>query len=41
MTISGGLSVFSHGDTPDEVFERADQALYKAKRSGKNRFVVA
>ncbi len=41
MTISGGLSVFQHGDTPSDVFERADQALYKAKREGKNRWIVA
>ena len=41
MTISGGLSMFQHGDMPADVFERADQALYKAKRSGKNQWIVA
>ena len=41
LTISGGLSLFGHGDVPEDVFERADQALYKAKRSGKNQWVTA
>jgi diguanylate cyclase len=41
VTISGGLSLFQHGDAPADVFERADQALYKAKREGKNRWIVA
>lgn len=40
MTISGGLSLFSPGDAPEDVFERADQALYKAKRNGKNQWLV-
>ncbi len=41
VTVSGGLSLFAEGDSPEAVFERADQALYEAKRQGKNRIVVA
>jgi diguanylate cyclase len=37
VTISCGLSSFSKGDVLEKVFSRADKALYKAKRSGKNR----
>jgi len=36
VTISCGFSEFTAGDTPDTVFERADRALYDAKRQGKN-----
>ncbi|MES9882063.1 MAG: GGDEF domain-containing protein [Sedimenticola sp.] len=39
VTASCGLSLFTGEDTPDEVFVRADKALYQAKRQGKNRFV--
>ncbi len=39
VTISCGYSQFRQGDTPDEVFQRADGALYKAKQSGRNRCV--
>jgi PleD family two-component response regulator len=38
LTISGGLATLNRdGYTPDELFEKADQALLEAKRSGKNR----
>jgi diguanylate cyclase len=36
VTISGGISEFSGDDSAEAVFERADAALYEAKRSGKN-----
>lgn len=36
ITISCGVSEFSQDDRPDDVFERADQALYDAKNSGRN-----
>lgn len=39
-TVSGGLSIFAFGDTPAAVFERADQAMYRAKQAGKNQVVV-
>lgn len=36
LTVSGGISIFREGDNPNTVFERADKALYDAKRSGRN-----
>ena len=36
ITISCGISEFKEGDTAESVFERADQALYSAKNSGRN-----
>jgi len=36
-TISVGLAEFAvNDDSPEELFERADKALYRAKRSGRN-----
>ena len=40
ITISSGISQFLSGDTPDAVFERADQALYSAKGAGRNQCQV-
>jgi diguanylate cyclase len=37
ITLSGGLAAFHPGDAGEQVFERADQALYRAKRDGRNR----
>lgn len=37
ITVSGGMTQFKKGDTSETAFERADQFLYKAKGSGKNR----
>ncbi len=38
LTISGGLASYPHdGDTVEQLFEKADEALLDAKRSGKNR----
>jgi len=39
ITISGGIAQFVEGDTPDEVYVRADEALYRAKQQGRNRFL--
>ncbi len=36
LTISLGVSVFRKGDDQSTVFERADHALYLAKKSGRN-----
>jgi len=36
VTISCGISEFQADDSAEAVFERADTALYEAKRSGKN-----
>ena len=41
LTISGGLASFPRdGDTVQELFNRADEALLDAKRSGKNRIYL-
>lgn len=39
-SISAGLATVKSVDTYDSVFQKADQALYKAKNSGKSRIVV-
>lgn len=40
ITLSAGLSAFVSGERAEVVFERADQALYRAKRAGRNRIEV-
>ena len=40
ITISCGISEFNEGDNEETVFERTDQALYKAKNNGRNCCVV-
>ena len=41
LTISGGLASFPRdGGTVDEIFEKADQAMLEAKRSGKNQIYL-
>jgi diguanylate cyclase len=37
VTISSGVSILNLNDSAASVFERADQALYKAKEAGRNR----
>lgn len=42
VTGSIGISVFpEHGTTVEELYGKADEALYEAKRNGKNQFVIA
>ncbi len=41
ITLSGGLTGFASGDSLEQAFERADQALYQAKGSGRNRILSA
>jgi diguanylate cyclase len=36
ITVSFGISEFAKGETADEVFSRADKALYEAKDKGRN-----
>ncbi len=36
VTVSIGIAEFGNDDTAEEVFERADQALYEAKENGRN-----
>lgn len=40
LTLSCGISEFKDGDTHDDVFVRADQALYQSKQGGRNRCAV-
>ncbi|WP_371232317.1 diguanylate cyclase [Pseudomonas sp. QE6] len=40
ITCSAGLTAFRTDERSDAVFERADQALYRAKRGGRNRLEV-
>ncbi|WP_250655656.1 GGDEF domain-containing protein [Alkalimarinus coralli] len=41
ITMSFGVAPFQDKETPEEVFELADKALYKAKENGRNRVEVA
>lgn len=41
ITVSCGISSFREGDSLDSVFDRADRALYKAKRNGRNQCMLA
>ena len=40
LTVSGGLTEYKHGDTAKKLKERADKALYKAKNTGRDKFVA-
>jgi len=42
ITVSIGIAAFpQHGTTPDGLVKAADDALYEAKKTGKNRIVIA
>lgn len=40
FTFSAGVTEYAAGDTPETLVKRADEALYDAKRRGKNRVEV-
>jgi PleD family two-component response regulator len=37
MTLSAGIASLNSGETQNQLFERADEALYRAKSKGRNR----
>ena len=41
ITVSCGITDLRAGDTPGSAFDRADSALYRAKREGKNLCIAA
>jgi diguanylate cyclase (GGDEF)-like protein len=41
VTVSLGVGESSHLEEFDELFQRTDKALYRAKKLGKNRVVFA
>jgi diguanylate cyclase (GGDEF)-like protein len=40
FTASFGVTIFTKGDTMESIIKRADDALYKAKMSGRNKVVI-
>jgi diguanylate cyclase len=41
LTISAGLAEYRPGEAPEQLISRADAALYRAKRAGRNRVEAA
>ncbi len=41
ITFSAGVAQLLEGETPEQALDRADKAMYIAKRSGKNRVLAA
>jgi diguanylate cyclase (GGDEF) domain len=40
QTVSVGIACLPYDQDPDEAIERADEALYKAKETGRNKVVL-
>ncbi|MGA2130160.1 MAG: GGDEF domain-containing protein [Candidatus Pacearchaeota archaeon] len=40
LTVSGGLTEYRRDDSEKKIKERVDQALYKAKQTGRDKFVA-
>ncbi|MCY1435784.1 hypothetical protein D9M71_518910 [compost metagenome] len=41
ITLSAGLAALTAGEPADAAFQRADQALYRAKHQGRDRIELA
>ena len=41
VTMSAGVAGFRKGDTVEQLLHRADQALYQAKKNGRNRTLAS
>jgi diguanylate cyclase (GGDEF)-like protein len=40
ITVSLGVALWRAGDSMDDVFQKADQLLYRAKQQGRNQVVA-
>ena len=40
VSLSGGVAQYMDGESLEELIERADSGLYKAKNDGRNRIAV-
>ena len=40
ITVSAGVATFHQGDNTEKVFNRADTALFRAKKQGRNMCIV-
>jgi len=41
ITFSAGVAQFQPGESPESIFKRADEALYRAKKGGKNQILTS
>ena len=41
ITFSAGIAEYKQGERQDQIFKRADEALYRAKKNGKNLILEA
>lgn len=41
FTVSMGIAEIQNHETPEEIYKRADEALYESKQTGRNKYTVA